>query len=210
MDRSEIFSVARRLLHHLEQGTTDSDTRGPLRVPAATYTDAAAFETERREIFGRAPQLLCMSRDLPEAGDYLTHDLLGVPIVAIRGRDGRARTFVNACTHRAARLVEDRGNLGTGAVCPYHAWRFDLEGKLAAVNAQATFGPVDRNLHGLRELPSVERHGFLFASLGPEPDLDAHLGDLGAQLAFFELDRCEPVARGRFEVRANWKLSESN
>lgn len=208
LDQTEIFEVARRLLAHVEKGTTDCDPRGPLRVPASTYTDAALFAQERRDLFGEGVHPICHSGDLPNPGDYLTHELLGLPIVAIRGSDGVARAFVNTCTHRAARLLDGRGETGPGIVCPYHAWRFDCQGKLAQVNAATKFGSIDRDRYGLRELPCEERHGFLFvAPGGGSLDLGRHLGDLEAQLAFFDLAQCVPVASERFEVRANWKLS---
>ena len=52
---------------------------------------------------------------------------------------------------------------------------------MVAVNAEATFGRVDPTCHGLRELPSAEGHGLLFATLSPGADftLERHLGSLG-------------------------------
>lgn len=205
----DIADVTRRLLHHIKSGTTDSDDRGPLTVPAATYTDPALFERERREIFGRTPQLLCFGSDISNTGDYLTHDALGIPLLAVRGRDGRARVFVNACSHRATRLVDGCGSSAVGFTCPYHAWRFDTQGALAAINAEATFGSVDRSRYGLLEIPSAECHGLLFANPAPDQNCDAekHLGDLEEQLAFFALAASEPVEMKSLTVRANWKLS---
>ena len=39
------------------------------------------------------------------AGDFVTHDLAGVPVLLARGREGRVRAFLNVCRHRGSRLV---------------------------------------------------------------------------------------------------------
>jgi phenylpropionate dioxygenase-like ring-hydroxylating dioxygenase large terminal subunit len=180
-----------------------------MRVPASTYTDPALHERERREIFATTPQLLCLSADLSQPGDYATHDALGVPILAVRGADGCVRTFINACTHRAARLVDGQGSCRTGFSCPYHGWHFDTQGQLVGIHAESTFGGIERSQYSLRELPSIERHGLVFVSpLSDLPfTLEDHLGSVEEQLSSFGLADCEPVASGAYQVHANWKLS---
>ncbi len=37
--------------------------------------------------------------DIPEPGDYMTFDDLGVPLLVVRGTDGVIRCFYNTCQH---------------------------------------------------------------------------------------------------------------
>lgn len=69
--------------------------------------------------------------------------------------------------------------------CPYHAWVYDNTGKLRGVPGSAGFDGMHRERYGLVELPSEERHGFVWAVLtaDAEIDLDNHLGSMGPELA---------------------------
>jgi phenylpropionate dioxygenase-like ring-hydroxylating dioxygenase large terminal subunit len=51
------------------------------------------------------------------------------PIIVVRGADGIIRGLSNVCRHRMSRLVEGRGSARVFA-CPYHAWTYDLQGRL--------------------------------------------------------------------------------
>ncbi|MGE4652586.1 MAG: SRPBCC family protein [Myxococcota bacterium] len=208
LKRSEVFEIADRLLEHIRNGTTDSDERGPIRVPATTYTDPGLFEREREGIFANAPQLVCLSGDIPEPGDYVTLDDLGLGLLILRDEERRVRSFLNACTHRGARLAEGRGQLKDGLICPYHGWAFRLDGSLDAVAHAASFGNVAASDHALRELPCGESGGLVFSAPRPEADFDleAHMGTLAEELDDFDLSQCVPVKSGLFDVEANWKL----
>jgi phenylpropionate dioxygenase-like ring-hydroxylating dioxygenase large terminal subunit len=208
MQRDALNDLARRMLHLIETGTTDSESV-PHRMEVAAYRDPEVFAEERRRLFREHPQLICLSAELKQPGDFLCHDDTGIPIVVLRGHDGRARAFVNACRHRGARLLSGRGNVGRRIVCPYHAWSYECSGALASVNAEATVGAIERSSHGLRELPLAERHGLVWVrpTPGAAVDADALLGGLAPWLAGWELEALHPVGRRDLAVRTNWKLA---
>ncbi|MEE2703385.1 MAG: SRPBCC family protein [Myxococcota bacterium] len=209
MERKELIAVARRMLHYAETGTTASHPDGPRRNPISTYTDPEQFDLEKRRIFGRAPQLVCFSSDLAEPGDYVTLDELGTPTVVVRDRERRVHAFLNACAHRGARLVEGRGSVGARFVCPYHAWSYELSGKLARINQAATFGEVDPDCYGLIRLPCEEKYGFVYVAPAPDAgfSIDEHLGELGPQLGGWDLGSATAVKTGEWRLRTNWKLA---
>ena len=127
----------------------------------------------------------------------------------IRGQDGRVRAFLNACSHRAARLVEGAGQVMGRLACPYHAWTYDLEGKLIGIHREETVGPVDRPCHGLKPIPCEEKYGLVYVCSDPEAAIaiDDHLGNLADDFVSWDLGQGECVKRGSFEVRSNWKLA---
>src|SRR5690606_33219364 len=100
-------------------------------LPAACYTDPAIHALERRELFGRHWLAVARDEDLPEAGSFVTRGLGGDSILIVRGSDARLRAFFNVCRHRGSRLVaEPCGQLRGAIACPYHAWTYELDGRL--------------------------------------------------------------------------------
>jgi phenylpropionate dioxygenase-like ring-hydroxylating dioxygenase large terminal subunit len=117
MDHATAAALVRRVLDHLERGTTDMMPRGTTR-PVTFYTDPAQFAQERT-LFRRLPITIGYSADVAKPGDFVTHDLSGVPLVALRGRDGTLRAFINACRHRGTRVEWEASGKGKRAfVCP--------------------------------------------------------------------------------------------
>jgi choline monooxygenase len=127
-----------------------------------------------------------------------------VPVVAVRGDDGELRAFVNVCRHRGSVLLDGAGT--TRSIrCPYHAWTYDLDGRLRAAPRAEELG--DRELSLLPA--SVDTWGpFLFVNADPdaEPLADA-LGEL-PQLV--DLEPLRFHSRVRFELAANWKVAVEN
>ena len=199
--------LERRMVAHLAHGGATDLANAPMAVSPAEYTDPARFEAERRELFGKLPLLACLSRDVAQPGDMLTFDAAGPAILVVRGQDGKARAFLNMCTHRASRLVSEcqRRKL---IVCPFHAWSFDLEGRLAALPGEEGFEGIERATRSLVRVPVGEWGGMIFvkAHAGEEEiDVEAWLGDMGPQLLALDLARAQPVKQDLLETEANWK-----
>ena len=83
---------------------------------------------EQDAVFGRTWQWAGARRGWP-AGDYVTCEVAGDPLFAVRGRDGALRAFWNVCPHRAGRIVEGYGN-APALQCRYHGWTYRLDGSL--------------------------------------------------------------------------------
>jgi phenylpropionate dioxygenase-like ring-hydroxylating dioxygenase large terminal subunit len=142
--------------------------------------------------------------------DWL-RDLLGLPLLMTRDRTGEIHVLLNVCRHRGARMVKDENEVcrHSGLSCPYHAWTYDLNGALRGVPKHEAFPLVDKTHNGLRKLPSVVRHGFIWAILDPaQTDIDVarFLGDIDHDLATLGLGE-HYFFRQRVQRRAtNWKL----
>ena len=149
--------------------------------PVIGYDGHERAERERRRFFRDEPLVLALSCDVARPGDFVTHDLTGVPILLARTRSGHARAFVNVCRHRGARVVEGSGCGQQSFACPYHAWTYDCDGRLLGMGTTRGFEGVDRAHHGLTALPVLERHGLIWVRPvpGPTPDADALLQGMG-------------------------------
>ncbi len=157
-------AVVRRLFDHIDRGSTDL-SEGVWREPVAHYLAPERYAAELA-LLGRGTTAFCPSAALPEAGAYVSRHAAGMPILAVRGSDGRVRAFRNACRHRGARLVEGSG-CEKAFVCRYHGWTYGLDGALRHVPHAHGFPGLDVDARGLVALPTVEAHGLVFVSQGP-------------------------------------------
>jgi phenylpropionate dioxygenase-like ring-hydroxylating dioxygenase large terminal subunit len=207
MEHETQVAQGRRILDYLEtRGTTLADA--VYLNPVADYTCPEQFAAEGRRFFRELPLVMGLGAELPEPGDYLTDDFAGVPILLVRGDDGRINAFLNVCRHRGARVAEGRGRVRKAFVCPYHAWSYGRNGCLLGRPHAEAFAGVAAERHGLRPLPVVERHGLLWVrpSPGEDFDLDAGLAGLGAELAAYGFAGYHLYDTRVLRQKMNWKL----
>lgn len=201
--------LERRTVAHLAAGGTTDWGPAPMMVAPGEYTDPARAEAERRELFGKVPLLAGLSCEVANPGDVLLFDSAGPAILIVRNRDGVLNAFLNMCTHRAARLVNDCSRRKLIS-CPFHAWSFDLDGKLVAIPGEASFETIDRATRNLVRVPVAEWGGMVFvkAHAGEEViDVESWLGDLGPELLRLNLAGVSLIKHSRVEVDANWKYA---
>ena len=163
---AEDAEVVRRVLAHIDAGTTD--VGDAWREPVENYLDPGRF-TREIEMLRSFPSVYLPSAAIPGPGDHVERASFGVPLFAVRGRDGRARVFRNACRHRGLALVEEAG-CTQALVCRYHGWTYRLDGALAHVPHIEAFPDLDSTTRGLVEVDSTEVDGLIV--IGPvQPSL---------------------------------------
>lgn len=197
-----------RILDYMQTGQT-ALADNVMYLDIAAYRDPVQFEREFRMLFREMPQVACLSTDIPEAGNFRCFDDLGVPIVAIRGKDGQVRAFLNICTHRGARLVREEHGKAARISCRFHGWSFDNQGRSVGLPEEAMFCGGIENRKNLIQFPCEERHGLVFvqASAGSTMDLDAHLGTFGKELELINLRDAHRVDEFSVRSNSNWKYA---
>jgi choline monooxygenase len=149
--------IVRRVFAHIDAGTTDEGESW--REPVENYLDPGRFSSELR-LLRAMPSVFVPSATIPNPGDHVERAAFGVPLFAVRGRDGRARVFRNTCRHRGFALVEDAG-CSQALVCRYHGWTYRLDGSLAHVPHVDAFPDLDVATRGLVEVESCEVDGLI-------------------------------------------------
>jgi phenylpropionate dioxygenase-like ring-hydroxylating dioxygenase large terminal subunit len=201
------LDLCRRMVEHARNGTTDQ-APGVMLNDVAVYTDPRRLELEMQRLCFGMPQVVCLSSDLPEAGSYRVFDDTGVSIVVLRDKEGSVRAFLNTCPHRGARLVREAEGKTNRFTCRFHGWSFDLAAQGLVTQSKHFCGLSERQKQ-LVACPAAERHGLVFvrALPGATMDIDAHLGDFGAELAKLDLQGARKVCDGELTVTCNWKYA---
>jgi phenylpropionate dioxygenase-like ring-hydroxylating dioxygenase large terminal subunit len=172
-------------------------------LPAAWYTDLAVHAAERRTIFAANWALFGPEHEVAASGAWRAACVNGWPLIVARGRDGVLRAFHNACRHRGAAVVPDGAGTAEQFRCPYHGWRYDLDGTLALA---PRFGPIERAEHGLMPARVATWRGLVFVCVdAAAPDLMAWLGVIPGLCAPFATDAMDYHGSFAVEGRANWK-----
>jgi phenylpropionate dioxygenase-like ring-hydroxylating dioxygenase large terminal subunit len=209
MRHEEQVRLIKQLCAHLD-AETSCDAGGVRVLPTSVYTDRALADREWEEFFEKVPQCLGMSRDLPEAGSFLTNNDLGVPILATRDVDGTFKAFVNSCRHRGVVVESEERGTKRRFSCPFHAWTYDSGGALVGLPRTDHFGDVDKECLGLVPLPAEERHGLLFVH--PDPDATMNLDELlgewfNDEFPTWGFGALEPLVNDEYDTMCNWKLA---
>ena len=125
--------------------------------------------------------------------------------------------FANTCRHRGHELLAPGGSSGRQSiVCPYHAWSYDLAGRVVAARGFRDLEGFDPGTHGLVELPVrlwcgwVFGHGLRTDGDPGVPDFDRHLGAMDPIVAAYRPHDLRLGERHDYVVAANWKVIAEN
>lgn len=195
--------VVARVLGHIANKTTD---RGDevWQEPVENYRTPKRFE-EELALIRSMPTPFCPSIALPNAGDYIARDAAQTPLIVLRGKDGKARAFKNACRHRGTQIVEGKGCAGA-FVCPYHGWSYGLDGALLGIPHEDGFPNFDKLANGLAEVTVIEKNGIIFIVQQDPNENQAQAVKLLDGLPQVLKDDQIIFSETELIVEANWKL----
>ncbi|HRD76561.1 MAG TPA: aromatic ring-hydroxylating dioxygenase subunit alpha [Hyphomicrobiaceae bacterium] len=180
---------------------------GPLE--RAFYTSPEVLRADLDRIWRRHWLYVAHGCELAEAGAWKTYAVGDDRIVLVRGRDGVVRAFHNVCRHRGARVCSGERGKSALLVCPYHAWTYELDGRLRTAT-EREFG-LASDMLGLRPVAIKDLGGLLFVALGPEPvDFEAGAGEIAAGMRHQGFCDAKLAHTIRYTVKANWKLIFEN
>jgi glycine betaine catabolism A len=180
-------------------------------LPARAYCDPAVFAFERLHWFGR--DWVCVGRasDVPSVGSWFVAPLGPAGVIVVRSEDGSLRGLHNVCRHRGVKLLDGCGAGASRILCPYHAWSYDLRGRLVSAPWTRDVPGFDREVLGLRPVQAEVFGGFVFLNLAWDTvSLGDWLDDLPAQFDGIPLGDLVVGRRSTHDVAANWKLLMEN
>jgi len=131
----------------------------------------------------------------------VAREAAGIPIVVVRGSDGKVRAFRNACRHRGMQVASGSG-CARAFACRYHGWTYNLEGTLRHIPHEEGFPGFDKEAHPLVPVAASERLGLVFVTQEQPASGDHSLDGLDKLIAPDQ--RLFATAERDFDV--NWKI----
>jgi len=181
--------------------------------PASWYVEPAFAALERTRVFRDTWHFACRADQVARPGACVSIDVLGDPYLVVRDEAGVLRAFHNTCRHHATPLIDGEAlcTADEGLVCPYHGWRYALDGSLKSAPHAAGLSGLRQKELGLVQI-AVETWGpLVFVHAGePKRRVAEELADLAPFLDADELARLTWVARGRYSMKCNWKVFVDN
>jgi nitrite reductase/ring-hydroxylating ferredoxin subunit len=201
---SRSIAIDREIATGLERGDT---------LPAAWYSDAAIFETEKKRIFNRLWQYVGHAGQVEKAGDFFTAQLGDVPVIVVRDTSGKLRALANVCRHRGSEVVLECAGSRQTLQCHYHGWTYNLDGTLRAApraNEQASFDKSALSLVAFQ----IESWGPLIF-VNPDPaarPLSELIGPLPEifKRAGVDVRGLRLYRRDVYNLASNWKIVIEN
>lgn len=188
----------------------DPDPELSYTLPAPMYYDPTTLEEEKRKIFHRTWNRLGHASDVVEPGSYITGEIAGQFVAAVRGRGGELRAFFNVCQHRGHLLLQGKGKLKNVITCPYHAWAYDYGGQLVAAPDCEHVKGFDKKDFTIPAVRVEEFFGFVFVTLDPNArSMDETYPGMRAALEK-NFPAVEPLSLKEhreiiFDIKGNWK-----
>ena len=210
-------------------------------IPAKYYVDEDQYRNDEQFIAENFWIMADHASRIPNSGDYFVFEFgLRDSVIIVRDRAGDVKAYHNVCRHRGSRLcmhgtdfdnirpsealpdgkpadprmsTVQLGSTGNSPVfrCVYHAWTYDLEGKLVSFPAgmPADFDPAD---HGLHSAHVRIVNGFIYVSfaLAEPSDFESFTASWKAVTDEFQTADLKVVARKSYPTKANWKIVLEN
>jgi phenylpropionate dioxygenase-like ring-hydroxylating dioxygenase large terminal subunit len=201
-------ALVSRVLTHLAEGTTDT---GPAigKVATTSYASRDRLDRELSQIFRRSALMICHVSRLRAPGDFVTVEVAGVPVLAVRNDHGGVSAFMNVCRHRGTQVVAEECGHKNSFACPYHGWTYDRDGCLIGAPHASGFEEHTPWPPKLVQLPTAVRAGFVFVRLTPTgaPELEPGSFEMIARdlEGWFIRDHVAYAPRS-ITKQLNWKL----
>lgn len=196
------------IIQHIRLTARTPFETAPLLPPGAFHSEEM-LELEKERLFN--DEWICIARveEFERPGSFVTAEINGVSIVSVLQQDGSIRSFINACAHRRAQLVNDREGNKTRFTCPYHAWTFAIDGSLVRAPFMTGCDRLDDSNSRLTPVRTEIWAGFVFVTLNAddipmsvESRLQAFSDTIIGQ---YQLERYETVLKDEMTANGNWK-----
>jgi len=208
-------------------------------IPAEYYLDDKHYRNDEKFLQENFWFMVDHHSRIPKPGDYFVFEFgEGSSVIVLRDTAGQVKAYHNVCRHRGSRLVQhgfdgvrptealadgkpadkilsmvQLGPSGNTPVirCVYHAWTYDLSGKLVAFPSGMPDG-FNASEHGLLPCHVETVSGFIWLSLarGAAPEFDPWVKNWKAVADKYGTADLKIATRLAAPTRANWKLVLEN
>ena len=203
--------IGRKALEELRKPT--GQARG---LPGIAYTSEELLRLEHDKLFARVWVHAGFSHELSRPGDTTLATVAGKPLILVRSPGGEIKAFYNSCRHRGAQICKRNARGRKNFICPYHAWSYDLDGRLLETpnfsgRDKNDVGGRDVKALGLHPVRCAQWHKWVFVNLdGKAPPLEDYMKPFTDRLRGYDFDVLEHGGTFTFDIETNWKLVQEN
>ena len=183
--------------------------QGSHSLPRQFYTSEILYKMDIEHYWNHSWIWVGHVSQIPKAGDFFVFDYGYESVIVARDKNKNVNAFLNVCRHRGSRVcIKKSGNTRVFA-CPYHAWTYELSGKLRA--AREMGDDFDKAEYSLKKVNLRIFHGLIFICISNNPpNIDKGLFQLETLVEPFEFENLKIVHSQNYPVSANWKLALEN
>lgn len=171
----------------------------PHLLPPRAYYCPDYYEREKQYLREQAWHVVGSTQELARPGDFLTLELLEVPI-QVRNFEGRLHALSNVCAHRHCLISDCPGGNSPTMKCQYHGWEYGSSGKTRRIPKPDNFVPFPDSKPSLPSYRVEAVGGLVWVSLSQSgPSLPDYLGPI--------YERCLQSFGAGWELSAKWNLN---
>lgn len=180
-------------------------------LPPRAYCSQEVFELEVERAFRGGWVCIGRADQVRNPGDFASVDLLGELLVMTRDNTGGLHVLSRVCRHRWMEICKGRGN-SRSLVCPYHAWTYELDGRLRGAPEMGKTSGFDRQKCALPAIRHEIWQGIVYVNLdGQASSLREQLKPLDRQIAGFNLSEWVTIGTNDWgECPWDWKVFMEN
>ena len=193
-------------------GGLQARTPARARLDKERYTSASRTAAEWDGIWTRCWLFAGLVSDLPDPGDYFLYNIGRESIVVMRDSQAQIRAFYNVCQHRGNRIFTNDSGSVQQIACPYHGWRYDLEGALLEVPDEERFcPPIEKSERSLKPVKLELWAGMVWLNMDPDAGtLKEYLGPIIDNLSPYHFENMVLAKHQTVSLGANWKTARDN
>lgn len=184
----------------------------PLHVPYGRYYDREFYELEKKHFWPKTWQMACRLEEIPNAGDWTEYEICDQSVLIVRQDDNSVKAFDNVCPHRATQLCSGSGRSpGRQIVCPFHGWRWNLDGSSSSVYGSDGFEPrsIEQSTIGLLEYKVEIWGACVWINMDPDArPLREHLSPAADYLELCGVENLRVWWWKEVILNANWKVAQ--
>ncbi len=176
------------------------------------YTEPATLAAEWEAIWTRCWLFAGLESDLPDPGDFFVYNIGRESVIVLRDSRHEIRAFYNACQHRGNRILTSESGSVRQLACPYHGWRYGLDGRLGDIpDAERFSPPVDPAERSLKPVRLARWAGIIWINMDPDADsLASYLGPIIDNLTPYQFENMVLAGHQTVALDANWKTARDN
>ena len=181
-------------------------------IDTSTYIDEKYLSIEQQSVFKSCWHFVCHEEKLVEPSSYVVSDVQGQSILVTRDTNNELRAFYNVCKHRGHELMSGEGSASL-ITCPYHAWSYQLDGKLHKARRSEHLVNFDKSKICLDRVQVEVFCHLVFINLDPTAaSLKEQSGELGNEVMSYapDLGSLTYAHTLTYRINANWKAVVDN